>query len=462
LAGTIIRGRYYRDADSLRFQAELLDANTSRVIRSLEAISAPVAAPMPAIERLRQRVLGALATLNTAELADWARATTEPPMFEAYQEYLAGLAAIEQRSGVFGGGASLYDRSAFGHFLRAFQLDSTFLLAGLAAAGYSNPTRAESLLVVVERVRPRWSPVDRALLDGAKARVRGDLLGALRAARQVAQLAPGPSSFGEVANAALAAGRPHEALAALMKADPEQRLTVGWGERTDALHLLGDYRGELRAVVRRRELGVPDLYDEVQVNAALRRVGDVDERVDERIRNPPEGNDTPGQLMYFAAREYRAHEYLAESQALTARAITWFQGREVNQLSESDLETWAGAHYHIGGWARARELYQRLHALDSTNVRSLGALGRIAARLNDRREAERVFEALARLRGSLGWNQYERAQIAALLGRRDQAVALVQQGWAEGVPYAMYFHRDIDFEAIRAYPPFARLLHPKN
>lgn len=465
LAGTIIRGRYYRDADSLRFQAELVDANTNRVIRSLEATSAPVAAPMPAIERLRQRVLGALATLSTAELADWARATTEPPLFEAYQEYLAGLAAVEQRTGMSGASGrthALHGRSAVAHFLRAFQLDSTFLLAGLEAAAYSARPQAESLLAVVERVRPRWSPVDRALLDGAKANARGDLLGALRAARQVAQLAPGPSSLFKVANTAILAGRPHEALAALQRADPEWKLTAGWGERTDALHLVGDYRTELRAVEKRRGLGVADLYDEVQVHAALGNVEEVNERVDERLRNPPEGNDTPGQLMHFAAREYRAHGHVAESRALMARAITWFQSREPTELAVTDLVTWGGAHYHVGEWAKAREQFQRLYGMDSTNAVYQGALGRIAARMGDRAEAERIFAALARMRGTFGWNQYERAQIAALLGRRDQAVALVQQGWAEGVAYNMYFHRDPDFESIRAYPPFARLLHPED
>ncbi len=465
LAGTIIRGRYYRDADSVRFQVELVDAGTNRVVRSLEATSAPMGAPMPAIERLRQRVLGALATLNTAELADWARATTEPPLFEAYQEYLAGEAAVEQRSGALGPSGrtgALGGATAVGHFLRAFQLDSTFLLAALAAAEYSRPAQADSLLAVVERVRPRWSPVDRALLDGGKARSRRDLLGALRAARQVAQLAPGPNSLGEVAAAAIVAGRPHEALDALKKADPEEKLTAWWGERTDALHLLGDYRAELRATARRRELGVADLYDEVQVNAAMGRVDEVNRRIEERLRNPPEGNDTPGQLMFFSAREYRAHGHLAESRALTARAIAWFQIREPSELQRTDIETWAGAYYHIGEWAKARELYRRLHARDSTNARYLGALGRIAAREGDRDEAERIFMALARMRGAFGWNHYERAQIAALLGRRDQAVSLVQQGWAEGMGYNMYFHRDIDFEGIRDYPPFARLLHPKD
>lgn len=465
LAGTIIRGRYYRDADSLRFQAELVDANTNRVIRSLEATSASVAAPMPAIERLRQRVLGALATLNTAELTDWARTTTEPPLFEAYQEYLAGLAALEQRTGATGASGrtgTLRGRSALAHFLRAFQLDSTFLLAGLEAAAYADRPQAESLLAVVERVRPRWSPVDRALLDGAKASARGDLLGALRGARQVTQLAPGPSSLFRVAGAAILAGRPHEALAALEKADPEWKLTAGWGERTDALHLVGDYRTELRAVEKRRELGVPDLYDEVQVHATLGNVEAVNERVEERLRHPPDGNDTPGQLMHFAAREYRAHGHPAESRALMARAIAWFQSRDPGELVATDLLTWGGAHYHVGEWAKAREQFQRLYAMDSTDASYLGALGRIAARMGDRAEAERIFAQLARLRGSFGWNHYERAQIAALLGRRDQAVALVQQGWAEGVAYNMYFHRDIDFEAIRDYPPFARLLHPKD
>ncbi|HUR92350.1 MAG TPA: protein kinase, partial [Gemmatimonadaceae bacterium] len=369
-AGTIIRGRYYRDGDSLRFQAELLDANTSQVIRALEAVSAPLGAPMVAIERLRQRVLGAVATLNTAELADWARATTEPPMFEAYQEYLAGVELIEQRSGSAGRAGrsgSTYGRSSYDHFLRAFQLDSTFLLAGLAAAEYApDPLDAESLLVVIERVRPRWSPVDRALLDGAKARSRGDLVGALRASRQLAQLAPGPNSYVQLSTDAILAGRPHEALEALAKADPEQRLTIGWGERTDALHMVGNYRRELRAVIRRRELGVADLYDEVQVYAATGKTEEVDERVAERIRNPPQGSDTPGQLLLFAAREYRAHEYPAQSHAMARQSIAWFRNRDPADLAPGDWETLGQAHYHIGEWPESREVFARLLRGDST------------------------------------------------------------------------------------------------
>jgi tetratricopeptide (TPR) repeat protein len=465
-AGTIIRGRYYRDGDSLRFQAELLDANTSRLIRALEAVSAPLGAPMQAIERLRQRVLGAVATLNTAELADWARATTEPPMFEAYQEYLAGMEVIEQRSGSAGRSGrsrTAYGLTSYDHFLRAFELDSTFLLAGLAAAEYApDPMEAESLLTVIERVRSRWSPVDRALLEGSKARNKGDLVGALRASRQLAQLAPGPNSYVQLATDAILAGRPHEALRALDKADPDWRLTIGWGERTDALHLVGDYRRELRAVRRRRELGVADLYDEVQIFAATGRTAEVDERIAERIRNPPQGNDTPGQLMLFAAREYRAHGYLAESRALATQSIAWFRTRDPAQFAPGDWETLGQAHYQISEWPQAREAFLQLYRQDSTNARYLGALGRIAARMNDRGEAQRIFDALGRLRGSSGWNRYERAQIAALLGRRDDAVALVQQGWAEGVAYNMYFHRDTDFEGIRDYPPFSRLLHPKD
>ncbi len=465
-AGTIIRGRYYRDGDSLRFQAELLDANTSQVIRALEPASAAMGAPMVAIERLRQRVLGAVATLNTAELADWARATTEPPMFEAYQEYLAGVEAVEQRSGMAGRAGrpgTAYSQSSYEHFLRAFQLDSTFLLAGLAAVEYaSDPGAAESLLVAIERVRSRWSPVDRALLDGAKARNKNDLVGALRAARQLAQLAPGPNSYVQLATDAILAGRPHEAMEALAKADPEERLTIGWGERTDALHMVGDYRRELRAVLRRRRLGVADLYDEVQVYAATGKTEEVDERVAERVRNPPQGNDTPGQLMLFTAREYRAHGYHAESRGIARRSIAWFRNRDPGELSAGDWETLGQAHYHVEEWPQAREVYLRLLRQDSTNARYAGALGRIAARMGDSREAQRIFAALGRMKGSSGWNQYERAQIAALLGRRDDAVALIQQGWAEGVAYNMYFHRDTDFEAIRSYPPFARLLHPKN
>jgi len=54
-----------------------------------------------------------------------------------------------------------------------------------------------------------------------------------------------------------------------------------------------------------------------------------------------------------------------------------------------------------------------------------------------------------------GWPAYARADIAALLGNRDRAVALLDRARADGLAYAPAQHTDAEFVAIRDYPPYA-------
>lgn len=479
-AGTLIRGSYYKDGDSLRFQVEIADARNGRVIRSLEPVAALAGAPMPAIDRLRQRVVGALATLNSEDLADWARATTEPPTFAAYQEYLAGVEALGPRT------AEGFGSAARVHFLRAFELDSTFVYAALAAAEVAEPHIADSLLQRLERMRPRLSPVDRASIDRVQATARGDWDGVMRAARQIAALTPGRRAYFGVASAAYSAGRPHEALAALERADPEWKLAAveAWGDRTDALHLLGDYKRELAAVRRRAELGVPDVYDEVQIHATLGNVSEVERRIDERIRRPARENDTPAAMMWFAAREYTAHGHIEEGKRMAERAVSWVETLPPDEVTESDRVTQARSLYHARRWAEARSAFERLLEGGSRgagdtltqpgsgvysmpfargNAELLGGIGAAAAQLRDTASANHVFAVLASLpRQHRAEASYQRAKIAAVLGRPDQAAALVQQAWAAGLPYGMWFHRDIEFHPYSDRSPFKELLNPQN
>ena len=57
---------------------------------------------------------------------------------------------------------------------------------------------------------------------------------------------------------------------------------------------------------------------------------------------------------------------------------------------------------------------------------------------------------------------HARARIAAALGDRQQAVALLQRAFAEGRPFDMDVHQNMDFESLRDYPPFPDLLKPKG
>ena len=80
--------------------------------------------PTLALEPLRQRVTGALAILLDTRLPNRSATSSQPPTWEAYQEFLLG-----QRH--FG----LAYETSLRHFLRAVELDSTSWQARLWAGG---------------------------------------------------------------------------------------------------------------------------------------------------------------------------------------------------------------------------------------------------------------------------------------------------------------------------------------
>jgi len=55
----------------------------------------------------------------------------------------------------------------------------------------------------------------------------------------------------------------------------------------------------------------------------------------------------------------------------------------------------------------------------------------------------------------------ERARIAALLGDRVEAMALIQEFDQESW-YRWWWQHEIDFESLRDYPPFQELARPKG
>jgi hypothetical protein len=75
--------------------------------------------------------------------------------------------------------------------------------------------------------------------------------------------------------------------------------------------------------------------------------------------------------------------------------------------------------------------------------------------------AERVSAALESLDVPYlhGVNTMFRARIAAVLGRRDDAVRLVRQARAEGAQVEE-LHRAVELLALRGYPPFDDLVRP--
>ena len=482
-AGTVVWGAYYRQGDSVRFQVQISAAKDGTVLRALDPVAGPLAQPLDAVEALRQRVMAALATLFDSRLSRWATTASQPPNFQAYQEFIGGLDRFVQ-----------FDmRGAIAHFERAVAVDTTFRLPLIFAANaHMNVGEfgvADSLGHALERHAGRFAPLDRAYLAWVLATCRGDGPEALRAARAMANLAPGSEALYLVAEDAMALNRPREAVDALVALGPDRGFTRGWwvywSDLTSALHLVGDHRRELQAALEglRRFPDNPQiLATQVRALAALGRVEEMRRGVAASMNLPPMEGWAAADVLLLAAVELRAHGHAAAADTMLAQARDWLAARPpAEAASEAHQVRVALVAYTAGRLADAQREFERLAARGGPGrsgsvggaavmgdawdqMDYLGYVGAVAARQGNRDQALRVAQTLERVTRPylFGRPTVWRARIEALLGEREVAVALLREAFAKGYPHAHALHTDLAFESLRDYAPFQELLRPKE
>jgi hypothetical protein len=104
-------------------------------------------------------------------------------------------------------------------------------------------------------------------------------------------------------------------------------------------------------------------------------------------------------------------------------------------------------------------------ALDTVPVLFRGLQGRLLAVAGDTAGAGRVDAQLAAMGSDLGGsNTLERAFIAAGLGHRERAVALLQEAFSQGLSFNLRWrlHWFTDTRDLRGYPPFDALVKPQG
>ncbi len=485
-AGTIISGAIYLLDDSLQFQAHITDVENQRVLVSVESDRALRSDPRPAVESLRQRVVGALAMTHDGRIATYANAALRPPTFEAYRAFAEGE---ELYNRAFTPGMNHLRAQALELYVRALELDSTLhaarIRAATALALLGRPAEGDSLLHIVAAHRDELSGFLRAELDVMLADLAGDRMRALEAVRRRPQGAVDAAPIDRAARA-LWANRPRETVETLEDAEWYEThmheaglFGVGqfyWQFLAAAHHMLGEHERELRVARRGRERypsALTMLQLEVDALAALGRVEELYERLEESLNLPPravtflplQAGSSPGQLMIGAALDLRAHGYREESRAVAERAVGWYrslpaEARVTNAFSY-DL---ASAYYLAERWEQARAIFEQLAAAAPGNPNWLGYLGVLAARRGDREEAMRLSDALVGTADPYdhGREPYWQACIAAQLGERERAMALLRQAYADGRPFDLRLHRDLDLEPLNGWAPFAELVEPKG
>ncbi|HVP14260.1 MAG TPA: hypothetical protein VMS88_01875, partial [Terriglobales bacterium] len=462
-AGTIVSGAYYLEADSLRFQARIDDVAHGRLLMALAPATCARGAPLQAIDALRQRVMGAVAA--RLESVHEMGTQQQPPRYDAYCEFIAGFEIFETD-----------EREGLKHFQRASALDRDFL-PPLFYEAYlldrlGDHARVGEILRTLSEQREDLLPFGRQWLDVMLAYASHRYPEALQHARLALRKAPGdPMTTLWVGFMAAVSNRPREVIETFRRFGPrpypDQQLGANWMVHLcGALHRLGEHRRELDEAHRARVQypAQADLWEiEADALAALGRVRELNRLVDERLLATPAGG-APEDMMLEAADELRAHGRREASIGLANRVLSRFRSRPPAGGEEDSLAGLVQALRRAERWSEAAATCRALAARLPQNPDYLGMLGALEARLGRRDEAARIDEELRALKDPylFGAHTFRRACIAALLGDRMRAVDLLRTSLAEGKPFGVAIHREMDLETLWDYGPYQALMRPQG
>ena len=435
------------------------------MLLALSPVAAPVDSPLVAVELLRQRVMGALATLVDDRLTDWATSANQPPSYDAYRQYVEGMTQFMS-----------FQPTAIGHLLRAAELDSTFvtplLMAAFAYGTMEQWEQADSLAQIVSRSRDRLSPLDRHQLDWVSAMARGDLEAALVAIRGAAEITGSESQL-FLAVTAMWANRPHEALDALRRVDPQRGFHrdffAYWNFVAGSLHQLERHREELQEA-RRGGLLFPNnrsvFEAELRALAAIGGPQPWDSLWDLFASFPPQAPfDDVGDVMRKGALEFRVHGHGTLADETIQRSLVWFRSLPPDEAAlESNRYGLARALYVAGRYDASKRLFEVLARERPDSIGYVGYLAAVEARRGDRAAALRIAASLADMQRPylFGEIPFWRARIAAVLGDREAAVEYLNRAVAAGRRFDYGDEFNVDLQELGGYAPYRDWASPKD
>ena len=466
----LVVGTFYRRGDSLEFRTTITDARSGEVVSTIDPLLAPVTEPTEALTQLEERVTGALAVQVDRRLSNYTASSSHPPTWEAYSEFLLGMRD-------FGRNRAYNDN--FAHFSRAARLDTTYwqarLWAGISLANARRYPEADSVFRTVADRRDQLAPYDRAALDYFHSGfVLGDREAAYRGAKVMVDLAPlaGHSNWA-LGNTARSTRRFRESVEAYSRINLNQGWGAEWairilGESARSRHMLGEHEEELelgRAMIARAPDDGWARTTEVVALAALKQFNDLARRVEAMMVLPEDPGTwvpfSPGNTLWVVAQELRAHGAADSARRYAVAAVEWYAAPTAAGVDDTvHLLGHARALYNVERWGEAAAIYQRLAAINPESPEFLAGVGMTAGRLGDTARAEAILEQLTRLKLDYPFGRPSRwaSNIAAVLGRKDDAVRLMSQAIREGTGRFEEWHIHIDFLPLLDYRPFGQLL----
>ena len=178
----------------------------------------------------------------------------------------------------------------------------------------------------------------------------------------------------------------------------------------------------------------------------------------------PQYTVTPAWVANWISRELATHGDTIASRQAAARAVAWYRGRppaERATYEERLVAAWSLE--MLGDFAEAETFARQLIAEDSTNVDFKGELAGLAAERGDTALADSLDRWLAAQPvARVTWTaSVYRARVAALLGRRDAAIARLREAMDEGA-WPGWFHQEPALQALRDRADFRAVMGPRD
>ena len=461
-AGMLVRGRYYLHADSILIETSIVDVSGGRTLATLAPVIGSTKDPTAAIDAVRRRTIAVLATHVDPALNQWAAAASQPPSFEAYREFSAGQQAENRDE---------YD-AAIAHFLRASALDSGYVYPILMAAKLESEDSAAALLRTVRARHLHLAPFDAALADVLEAQLAHDIERGFDATQRLRRyVTPGSEWELEAAYMAVHLNRPRMAMEIAKSVDFHRTAVADeWKvfvPITNAYHLAGE--NEAMLALLRKEAGKWQnaafvVVVEMQALAALSRPAEADSLWRTLLHN--RADERKGIVMWAAwmgASELRAHGSPEAARRLAMEALDSLPTLPASSPFGNPLR-WRMQVLREAGRAREALRIARAFAAKNPKEANMAAItASLSAELGDTATARRIEASLAHWppasdpRGVL----IPRARVAAALGDKAGAVALLHAACDKGCDIFEDLHIVLEFDGLRSYPPFRELLRPK-
>jgi len=464
-ARTMITGSYYLSGENLCFQANITDMEQEKLLFSLEPIIGPKKSPITTIDKLKQKVMGALISYfdpgNSVPVLGY-----KIPTFDAYKEVMAG-------NELFGTDWS----RAITHYKRAIELDPDFYIPKFyLAIAYFNLDDYASVDTINRQLyekRDQLSDFERYWLECGRATLEGNIEKRLLMMRKMGDIARKvPDVWYEIGRHLLLLNRPRETIK-VYKQFGERHWSFStfnsWriNVQTAAYHMLGEFQEELELAKKGQEIfpeNLKFLSAEARALAALGKTDEVKKVIDKSL-TISSSLETPGDVMLEATLELRAHGHMNAYRETVTRTIDWYKNRPPGEAAaENHRIGLAKTLYMAEQWDQSESIFKDLSGKKPDNIYYKGYLGLLAVRKGNLKEARKISNELKKLSRPylFGGHTFFCARIASLLNEKQRAVELLRESFAQGRVYGVFLHQVIDFEPIKEYPPFKELMRPRG